>query len=326
MAILTGGLGDDQIDGTNDGDLILALTGADTVVGLGGADTIDGSIGDDILYAAGLSNWRDGETDIVTGGAGNDIIYGEYGDILDGGTGFDRVYLDLSSASEAQNLDFRPTTIGIDLGLLDLVRIELPLGEGRLANIEVVEKLIGSDFNDVLRMANAEQLGSEVLAGRGDDIVRSMTGDNRLFGEQDDDILITGRGADRLDGGDGNDRLTGGKGQDTLIGGAGRDMFIFADGDSNASRERADRISDFSQLDKDRIDLSRMDAVAGTDDANEAFSFIGSSRFSGTAGELRFAQVGSQTFVVGDTDGDGKGDFQIALQGTIDLTANDFKL
>lgn len=326
MAILTGTLGNDNIGGTTAGDLILALAGNDTITGLAGADTIDGGSGDDIIYGNNATNWRDGETDILTGNVGNDTIYAEFGDVVDGGAGLDRLYLDLSGATEAQTLDFRPTTIGVDVGLGDLLRVDLPLGAGRLSNVEVVEKLIGTDFNDVLRMANVGKNGSEVSAGLGDDLVRNMTGDNKLFGEEGDDILQTGRGADRLDGGAGNDRLMGGAGQDTLIGGAGKDLFIFADGDSSASRLKADLIVDFSQDEKDKIDLARMDAIVGTADVDDSFTFIGSDKFSGTAGELRFAQLDGQTFVTGDTDGDGKGDFQIELNGEIDLTIKDFNL
>lgn len=326
MAILTGTLGSEEIDGTNDADQVLALSGDDVVYGRNGADIIDGSFGNDILYAATAGLWRDGDLDTVLGGEGDDIIYGSYGDILDGGTGFDRLNLDLANATQGLDLDFRPTTIGIDIGLGGLTRLELPLGEGRLANIEVVERLIGTDYSDVLRLANADKIGSQVNAGKGDDVVRSITGDNRLFGEEGDDSLTSGKGADRLEGGDGDDRLTGGRGQDTLVGGVGRDTFVFNEGDSRAGRSLADVITDFSHADRDRIDLSRIDAVAGTIDADESFSFIGDSKFTGVAGELRFAQVGGQTFVAGDVDGDSVADFQIALNGTIDLVAGDFKL
>jgi Ca2+-binding RTX toxin-like protein len=326
MALLLGSLDDDEINGSNNADQILALTGNDVVVGGGGADVIDGSIGNDILYAASKALWRDADTDTVTGGEGDDIIYGAFGDILDGGTGFDRVNLDLSNATQGLDLDFRPTTIGVDVGLLDLLRVELSLGEGRLMGIEVVDRLIGTDFNDVFRMANAENLGSIVDAGRGDDIIKSMTGNNELYGGADNDILIAGRGNDKLDGGRGYDELTGGGGQDILTGGAGRDVFIFTQGDTSAVRSRADRITDFTQAQRDVIDVSRMDAIIGTEGVNDRFTFIGSDRFSGNAGELRFAHTSSSTFVSGDIDGDLTPDFQIELTGVIDLTAANFKL
>lgn len=325
MAILTGTLGDDEIEGTNNGDLILGLTGNDVIFGLGGADSINGGAGDDILYAATAAIWRDGDVDTVLGGAGNDIIYGAYGDILDGGTGFDRLNLDVSNADRGLDLDFRPTTIGIDIDLLGLIRIDLPLGEGRLANIEVVDRLIGTEFDDVFRMANARQIGTIVNAGAGNDVVRSVAGDNRLFGEAGNDQLVAGRGADLLNGGDGNDRLTGGRGKDTLIGGAGRDIFSFAEGDSGTVRANADLIVDFSQSERDLIDLSRIDAIEGTEE-NDAFTFIGKDRFSGNAGEVRFIHVDDSTFVIGDSDGDLRADFQIRLQGQFDLTVADFRL
>ena len=53
---------------------------------------------------------------------------------------------------------------------------------------------------------------------------------------------------------------------------------------------------------------------------------IGDGPFSGTAGELRFAQAGGRTVVEGDVTGDGRADFQIELLGLHTLTAADFLL
>ena len=48
--------------------------------------------------------------------------------------------------------------------------------------------------------------------------------------------------------------------------------------------------------------------------------------FSGTAGELRYYQSASRTFLEMDTDGDGVGDLFLRLDGVIDLSASDFVL
>ena len=59
---------------------------------------------------------------------------------------------------------------------------------------------------------------------------------------------------------------------------------------------------------------------------NEAFTFIGSQAFHHTAGELRSEVVGGNTYVTGDTDGDGIADFMIRLDGTHALVGADFVL
>jgi Ca2+-binding RTX toxin-like protein len=134
-----------------------------------------------------------------------------------------------------------------------------------------------------------------------------------------------GAGADTITGGAQADILIGRNGGDMLRGGAGNDLFrIDAAGESNAAGR--DQILDFTS--GDRIDLSRMDAIAGTP-ANEAFTFIGSAAFGNHAGELRFEnQSGNIWLIQGDTDGNGIADFEVSV--TIDdlhpITAADFIL
>ncbi|MFL6846342.1 MAG: hypothetical protein ACJ8ER_15860 [Allosphingosinicella sp.] len=65
---------------------------------------------------------------------------------------------------------------------------------------------------------------------------------------------------------------------------------------------------------------------------NQDFHWIGGSAFSGTgaasAGELHVFEQSGTWFVEGDTNGDGTGDFLIALtlQGATPLSQNDFLL
>ena len=59
---------------------------------------------------------------------------------------------------------------------------------------------------------------------------------------------------------------------------------------------------------------------------DQAFAFIGAGAFTGTAGELQAKAFGANTLVSGDVDGDGKGDFQILLSGSVALQATDFLL
>ncbi len=105
---IDGGSGNDVIDAGFDDDLVTGGSGADSIQGGEGADTIDGGDDDDVIYG-GLSpldpNYAAGaiyeltddidtnttnNADSLSGGAGNDRIYGQDdADTLDGGSGND---------------------------------------------------------------------------------------------------------------------------------------------------------------------------------------------------------------------------------------------
>jgi Ca2+-binding RTX toxin-like protein len=136
-------------------------------------------------------------------------------------------------------------------------------------------------------------------------------------------VIQAGNGNDVLDGGNGDDLLVGGFGVDTQTGGSGADTFKFTPWDTGTLAS-ADRITDFVSG-VDRIDLSAIDTnylVAGV----QHFSFIGSSAFSNTGGELRYAYDGVDTHVLGDMDGDGAADIEILLTGNLTPLASDFVL
>ncbi len=132
-------------------------------------------------------------------------------------------------------------------------------------------------------------------------------------------------GNDTIIGGAGDELLDGGAGKDLLAGGGGADLFVLsALGDSPANANR-DVISGFSQLQEDRIDLSRIDASTAVV-GDQAFTFIGTGLYTGVAGQLRYSQTGSATVVAGDVNGDGVSDFHIEISGALALGAIDFVL
>lgn len=164
-----------------------------------------------------------------------------------------------------------------------------------------------------------------MVGGRGSDVMRGGGGDDRLNGGAGDDTLYGGAGRDVLNGRAGDDRLVGGTGLDVMSGGAEHDAFVFTQDETANGQGGLDaRIFDFTRAQGDRIDLSAIDAAAGGQ--NEAFTFIGSASFSGTAGELRAVIEGSYTFVLGDTDGNGVADLVVRLDGAPALIASDFTL
>ncbi|RMB01429.1 hypothetical protein [Eilatimonas milleporae] len=95
----------------------------------------------------------------------------------------------------------------------------------------------GSDTADTL------QGGTEA------DFIEGLAGNDTLNGADGDDTLVGGTGDDRLNGGSGADRLIADSGTDTLVGGSGTDRFVIGDASDVT-------ISDFSQSDGDRIELS----------------------------------------------------------------------
>jgi serralysin len=142
-------------------------------------------------------------------------------------------------------------------------------------------------------------------------------------GGSGNDLIIGNKSANNLLGGRGNDCLLGGLGKDSLTGGAGKDMFDF-----NAIAEIGkgmgrDTITDFSHKQHDKIDLSGMDANSKLV-GNQAFSFIGSKRFDGNAGEIHVING----LLSGDTNGDKVADFElhITLVGGSSLVSQDFVL
>jgi Ca2+-binding RTX toxin-like protein len=152
------------------------------------------------------------------------------------------------------------------------------------------------------------------------------SGANILYGGDGNDKLYGKDGADVLKGEVGNDWLEGGTGRDRFYGGTGADDFVFREGDfAGLTSSTADQIHDFSQADGDRVRLNLIDANSGVA-GDQGFAFIGSGAFSHTAGELRYQQISGNTYVQGDTDGDGQADFWIRLDGLHALASGDFVL
>jgi Ca2+-binding RTX toxin-like protein len=100
---IVGGAGNDVIDSGIDADLVEGGIGNDTIVGSEGADTIDGGDGNDLIYG-GLNDVLgealdlpdavdlrpDNNRDLLTGGVGDDTIFGrDDDDTLFGGAGND---------------------------------------------------------------------------------------------------------------------------------------------------------------------------------------------------------------------------------------------
>ena len=153
-----------------------------------------------------------------------------------------------------------------------------------------------------------------------------MDGNDILNGSNVANYMEGYDGNDTFDGGGGKDTLWGGLGKDSLTGGGGKDVFDFnLIAESTKKVAGRDIILDFSRKQKDRIDLHDIDANTKKN-GDQAFKFIGDDDFHKKAGELMFDRKGGDTFVYGDVNGDGKADFAIQLDGSMNLKAGDFQL
>jgi len=176
------------------------------------------------------------------------------------------------------------------------------------------------DINDI-RVGTS---GADTIDGwLGNDQLDGGSGNDKLSGGTGDDLLKGGVGNDALKGGLGQDALVGGAGTDTMTGGGGADTFRFTLATESAVGTGRDVITDFSHIEGDRIDLSAIDANSNFFAfGNQAFTFIGNQAFHNVAGELRFAGG----IVSGDTNGDGRADFEIRVDTHGQLVAADFVL
>jgi serralysin len=295
--------------GGSGADTIIGNSASNGLAGGAGADTLIGADGDDILSADAATSFDNGTTvDELYGGAGNDFIFSGFGDIVDGGEGFDTVGLSYVGASAGIDGD----TASLKQGL------PLVAGGGTFLSIERFSDIALSQFDD------------KMVIGDQDDpaVVRSWDGDDHLIGQEmsitmyggnGNDLLVGGRADDVLYGENGNDKLIGFFGADVLWGGAGSDTFYFTTTDAT------DMIADF-QSGSDKIDLTAVDANASAA-GDQAFTFIGSANFSGVAGELRFTGSDSTGYrIEADVHGNITADFIIALGSVSSVTTGDLLL
>ena len=151
--------------------------------------------------------------DTLTGGAGDDILFGD-----------------------ALNADYLLAQSGWDHGSLTsgdslaIVKAYLSATLGHEASNDELRTYI-ADHQDALSGGSSESRGAaDVLhGGDGNDTLFGQGGDDTLYGDAGDDHLYGQGGNDTLYGGDGNDHLDGGMGVDTLYGGAGNDTLVVHD-------------------------------------------------------------------------------------------------
>lgn len=151
---------------------------------------------------------------------------------------------------------------------------------------------------------------------------------DNLVGDVGMNKMLGGGGDDRLFAHGGDDILYGGIGRDVLSGGEGSDTFLF-----KAVKESTAKAPDIltawdhtaGSATRDIIDLHTIDAntkIGG----NQDFDWIGTNKFSGHAGELRYEKANGHTYVYADVNGDKDADFAIDIRELTKMYADDFLL
>ncbi|MFN3231367.1 MAG: cadherin domain-containing protein [Alphaproteobacteria bacterium] len=248
---ITGGIGDDIVDGVQGRDYLYGGDGNDELrAGSGSYTEVYGEAGDDILVGG------NGSRQELYGGTGDDTItasgsysylYGEDGnDTLNvGNSGRGYVYGGDGNDNLTSGYGWDDILYG-DAGDDTLVggggwghRLEGGLGNDILiAGSGREHDLYGGDGNDVLTGGSGRE--HKLYGGEGNDTLTGGSDSNhRLYGDAGDDVLTSGTGRDQyLYGGTGADTLISGKSEtetQRFYGQDGADTYVFGRNNGGAN-------------------------------------------------------------------------------------------
>jgi Ca2+-binding RTX toxin-like protein len=202
---LSGGVGNDTLSGGDDDDVLaggdgndnlIGGFGLDTITGGAGHDGITGGAGNDLLSGGGGDDTISGGEgdDQIAGGAGNDSLAGDLGnDTLSGGTGDDLLSGFLGGNDVLDGGAGFDTASYIYSGPQDdgsgvVADLESPAGNTGDAVGETyvsIEGLLGTSYRDTLRGNDADNI---IDGGYGADVLEGRGGADQLIGGTDGSI------------------------------------------------------------------------------------------------------------------------------------------
>jgi Ca2+-binding RTX toxin-like protein len=290
---LVGGAGDDIyfVNSSSDDVVEQSGQGVDTVHATSATYTLSANIEGLTFAGAGgftgtgnsIANTITGGSDIDTlsGGGGNDTLVGLGGnDTLGGGTGNDTFIATVGDGNDSY------------------------AGNGGTDTYSLATTTADAIVNLAAGSASSSQTGSDTL-----------------------------NSIEHVIGGAGNDTITVSSSLNFLVGGAGSDTFVFASTSAAGNGANRDQITDFTSA-ADRIDLSGIDANGGQA-GDPPFNFIGEvTNVVNGLGQLGRGQLGyhyetdangvEHTIIEGNINANAAADFQIDLVGRLALSGNDF--
>ena len=311
--ILTG-TADINATGNELNNRVLGNIGNNLLNGMAGADTMIGGAGDDTYI---VDNAADTVTELANEGR------------------------DLVKTSVSYNLSANVED-GLLTGTADLTLNGNQLnnlltgndGANTLNGLAGADTMIGGDGNDTYYVDNIGDVVVEsnnaatqydrvfssidyTLGANVENVILTGTADLSATGNELNNRVLGNEGSNTLNGMAGNDTLIGGLGADTMTGGSGADLFVFNDWHETGLGVLRDVITDFSQMEGDKIDLRAFDANLLQAGFN-SFSFIGAADFTG-AGQLRFVDH----VLSGNVSGNAGADFEIQLVGVNNFSVTD---
>ena len=281
--MLTGNGGNDEIHGGGNNDTLSGNAGKDEIVGDDqgdppGSNTMSGGTESDTIVATEQPAGN-GFDQTLTGGSGNDYLYGTGGkDTLNGNAG-----VDLLSPS----FDNDPDVLngGADNDIADY-----------LSN--------NSGYGVKVSLDNLANDGPVLLTPN--DNVKSDV--ETLWGGPEDDLLVGTAGPQTLNGGGGGDTLDGGIGPDVMFGGGGTDTVTYAPRVTPVTATINDVANDGVAGENDNVktDVENLtggehnDTLSGDGDENQLNGGDGGDTLNGLGGVDTMNGGGSNdTFVAG---------------------------
>jgi Ca2+-binding RTX toxin-like protein len=247
----------DSVSGSEARDVVHADFLDDVSLGLGddwveGAGSVSGGEGDDSLRRVSES---------VQGGAGDDLIVGFPADLIDGGSGFDRVVIDYSLLTAEQS-------------------VAMPITD---ASINGFTPTSGIEEYDVTATAGvwADSVDSRSYSGRVS--FHSRAGDDSFLGGPGADVADLGLGNDVVNPGPGSDFVLGGDGDDAVTARDGfGDVVECGPGNDTVTADRADVLSGCENVSLPAPETSRIDGPTKVTKGTKAFFTFAASVASAT--------------------------------------------
>lgn len=258
---ISGGLGNDLLTGTAQGERIFGGAGNDSINAGAGSDVLLGGPGRDTLFGeTGQDTYvfvRSGGVDTIqdTPGEGNRLVFGAGISQATLSLGFRQTTNSGGGGDEEGDGEGGEGTVGTVLNYLvvgtggtgDAVEIQWfdPANQSASLGIDQFVFADGTTLTSSQLLADGLELvgtaGFDTLDGHaiyrtirglvGDDLLIGGTIDNVIEGGDGRDVLLGNGGLDQLSGGAGDDALRGGEGNDNLSGGAGSDSLEGEAGD-----------------------------------------------------------------------------------------------
>lgn len=287
---LWGLAGNDRLDGRAGNDHVWGGAGRDTLFGGDGADVLKGGLGRDDLNGGEGHDQLHGEEgdDQLFGNAGNDQLWGQAGndtinggednDTLNGGEGDDALNGG-AGRDELQGGQHNDILNGGE-------------GDDQLFGNTGADRLEGGNGHDVLFGGEGDDpllaggLGNDEISGdQGNDQLKGDAGQDSLWGGEGDDTIEGGDDNDKIWGGDDNDILFGGEGHDELFGNLGDDQILGEFGDDQLNGNEGQDILEGGAGNDTLKGGEGNDELSGGNDGDTLLGQIGKDLLTGDAGD-----------------------------------------